>query len=249
MFTHGPRADLDVNVKVSPESVGAELVRIKRGGDVTYHGPGQLVGYPIVTRPEWRDGLRDVVAYVRLLEDVLIGALDGFGIEAQREPKYTGVWVGDEKIAAIPHWAASDVFDEQERAVLAYADCLTAGDGRTPLAVFDKLKTFWSDEQIFEFTYITTLYLQQTHGLPAWQAGLLILPLALPLTVLSPATARLTARFGPHVPMAIGAHIQLCGARAPPSGSKSIRDLIALNHSASGLPSRLARSTFENQSR
>ncbi len=43
-------------------------------------------------------------------------------------------------------------------AVLAYADCLTAGDGRTPLEVIDKLKTFWSDEEIFEFTYITTLY-------------------------------------------------------------------------------------------
>ena len=42
--------------------------------------------------------------------------------------------------------------------MLAYADCLTVGDGRTPIEVFDKLKTFWSDEQIFEFTYITTLY-------------------------------------------------------------------------------------------
>lgn len=66
--------------------------------------------------------------------------------------------VSDEKIAAVPHWTVSDVFNDQERAVLAYADCLTAGDGRTPLAVFEKLKTFWSDEQIFEFTYITTLY-------------------------------------------------------------------------------------------
>ena len=82
-------------------SVGAELVHADRGGDVTYHGPGQLVGYPIVTLPEWRDGLRDVVAYVRRLEDVLIDALADFGIEAHREPRYTGVWVGDEKIAAI----------------------------------------------------------------------------------------------------------------------------------------------------
>jgi alkylhydroperoxidase family enzyme len=69
-----------------------------------------------------------------------------------------GLGVSDEKIAAIPHWTVSDVFDDKERAVLAYADCLTAGDGRTPLAVFDKLKTFWGDEEIFEFTYITTLY-------------------------------------------------------------------------------------------
>jgi alkylhydroperoxidase family enzyme len=66
--------------------------------------------------------------------------------------------VPEEKIAAIPHWQVSDAFDEKERAVLAYADCLTAGDGRTPLAVIEKLKTFWSDLEIFEFTYITTLY-------------------------------------------------------------------------------------------
>jgi len=69
-----------------------------------------------------------------------------------------GLGVDDAKIAAIAHWQVSDLFDDQERAVLAYADCLTAGDGRTPVEVFDKLKTFWSDEQIFEFTYITTLY-------------------------------------------------------------------------------------------
>jgi alkylhydroperoxidase family enzyme len=69
-----------------------------------------------------------------------------------------GLGVSEEKIAAVPHWAVSDVFDDQERAVLAYADCLSQAGGRTPLAVFDKLKTFWSDEQIFEFTYITCLY-------------------------------------------------------------------------------------------
>jgi alkylhydroperoxidase family enzyme len=69
-----------------------------------------------------------------------------------------GLGVSEEKIAAIGHWAVSDAFDDRERAVLAYADCLTQADGRTPLEVFDKLKTFWSDEQIFEFTYITTLY-------------------------------------------------------------------------------------------
>ncbi len=100
VYTLGTTAD-PAHVLVPPASVGAELVHVDRGGDVTYHGPGQLVGYPIVTLPEWRDGLRDVVAYVRLLEDVLIGALAGFDIDARREARYPGVWVGDEKIAAV----------------------------------------------------------------------------------------------------------------------------------------------------
>ena len=72
-----------------------------RGGDVTYHGPGQLVGYPIVTLAPWRDGAPDVVAHVRRLEAALIDALAGFGIDAHREDGFSGVWVGDEKIAAI----------------------------------------------------------------------------------------------------------------------------------------------------
>jgi alkylhydroperoxidase family enzyme len=69
-----------------------------------------------------------------------------------------GLGVPDAKIAAIAHWQVSPVFDERERAVLAYADCLVEADGRTPPEVFEALKTFWSDEEIFEFTYITTLY-------------------------------------------------------------------------------------------
>ena len=51
VFTHGPRADLDTNVRCDPASVGADFVAVKRGGDITYHGPGQLVGYPIVSLP------------------------------------------------------------------------------------------------------------------------------------------------------------------------------------------------------
>ena len=68
-----------------------------------------------------------------------------------------GLGVSEEKIAAVPAWTVSDLFNEQERAVLAYADCLCQG-GRTPDQVFEALRTFWSDEQIFEFTYITCLY-------------------------------------------------------------------------------------------
>ena len=100
VYTLGTTAD-PAHVLVAPSAVGATLVSADRGGDVTYHGPGQLVGYPIVTLPEWRDGLRDVVAYVRRLEDTLIAVLAGFGVDAHREPRLTGVWVGSEKIAAI----------------------------------------------------------------------------------------------------------------------------------------------------
>ena len=100
VYTLGKSAD-PAHVLVPPASVGADLVRADRGGDVTYHGPGQLVGYPIVTLPEWRAGQRDVVAYVRRLEAVLIAALADLGVDARRDDGYTGVWVGDEKIAAI----------------------------------------------------------------------------------------------------------------------------------------------------
>jgi lipoic acid synthetase len=100
VYTLGTTAD-PAHVLVPPSTVGADLVVTDRGGDVTYHGPGQLVAYPIVTLPGWRDGLRDVVAYVRALEGVVIGALADFGIPAHREPRYPGVWVGDAKIAAV----------------------------------------------------------------------------------------------------------------------------------------------------
>ncbi|HEY5011968.1 MAG TPA: lipoyl(octanoyl) transferase LipB, partial [Acidimicrobiia bacterium] len=101
VYTLGSRADL-TNVLVSPESVGAALVRADRGGDVTYHGPGQLVGYPLISLAEWRAGQRDVVAYVRKLEAVIIAVLCDFGVDsASRIDGLTGVWVDDEKVAAI----------------------------------------------------------------------------------------------------------------------------------------------------
>jgi lipoic acid synthetase len=100
VYTLGSSAKAE-HVLCDPSSVGADLVEADRGGDVTYHGPGQLVGYPVVSLAEWRAGQRDVVAYVRRLEDVLIAALGDFGIVATRAEGYTGVWVGDEKIAAI----------------------------------------------------------------------------------------------------------------------------------------------------
>jgi lipoyl(octanoyl) transferase len=79
---------------------GIDLFETDRGGDVTYHGPGQIVGYPILDLREWR---RDVRAYFRGVEQSLIDALAVFGIAAGRvpEPGYEGVWVNGAKVAAI----------------------------------------------------------------------------------------------------------------------------------------------------
>jgi alkylhydroperoxidase family enzyme len=69
-----------------------------------------------------------------------------------------GLGVSEERIAAIPHWQVADCYSKEERAVLAYVDCLALSAGRTPDAVFDALKAFLSDEQILELTYIVCLY-------------------------------------------------------------------------------------------
>jgi lipoic acid synthetase len=102
VFTYGPRADLATNLRCDPAAVGAELVGIRRGGDITYHGPGQLVGYPIVTLPHGFDA----AAHVRNVEQLIIDALAAFGVTAGRLREYPGVWVDPEgpnprKICAI----------------------------------------------------------------------------------------------------------------------------------------------------
>ena len=70
-----------------------------------------------------------------------------------------GLGVSEDRIAAVPHWAASDRFTDVERAVLAYTDCLVYDHGRVPDALFATLREHLSDEEILELTYITTLYL------------------------------------------------------------------------------------------
>ena len=94
VFTLGRGAD--ERFVLNPAAI--PVYRVSRGGQVTYHGPGQLIGYPIV---KLEGAERDVIRYLRQLEQVLIEALAMLGIVAQQRPRLTGVWIGQEKIASI----------------------------------------------------------------------------------------------------------------------------------------------------
>ena len=103
-----------------------QLVDTGRGGDVTYHGPGQLIGYPILDlKPDRRDAHR----YLRDLEEILIRALRAFGLEGRREEGLTGVWVGERKIAAVgvrisSRWITSHGFALNVATDLSYFDTI-----------------------------------------------------------------------------------------------------------------------------
>jgi lipoyl(octanoyl) transferase len=77
---------------------GVELFEVERGGDVTFHGPGQLVGYPIIDLKQHR---RDLHWYLRQVEQLLIDALAPLSLQGERRPPHTGVWIGERKIASI----------------------------------------------------------------------------------------------------------------------------------------------------
>ena len=100
VYTLGKVANRD-HLLVSPQKLTEEkidLFEIDRGGDITYHGPGQIVGYPII---KLDDLYQDIHRYLRELEEVIIQTLKSYGVRGERHPKFTGVWVGNEKIAAI----------------------------------------------------------------------------------------------------------------------------------------------------
>ena len=100
VITLGRRAD-EAHILVSQEVLnreGIDVHRIERGGDATYHGPGQLVGYPILHLPSYHMGASD---YMHRLEEVIARTCVDYGLRTHRREKTIGVWVGDNKIAAL----------------------------------------------------------------------------------------------------------------------------------------------------
>lgn len=122
----GSRAE---HVLMPPGELEARRIdvhRTGRGGDVTYHGPGQLVGYPIL---DLKPDRRDLHAYLRSLEQVLVGALRTLGLDGRRDPAGTGVWVGGAKVAAIgirvsSGWITSHGFALNAEPDLSYFDAI-----------------------------------------------------------------------------------------------------------------------------
>jgi lipoyl(octanoyl) transferase len=120
-------------------SRGVEVFETDRGGDVTYHGPGQLVGYPIIDLTQHR---RDIAWYMRSLEEVFIRLAEDYGVRAGRLPGATGVWVGNEKLVAmgvhISRWVTSHGFALNVNTDLGYFEwivpCGLSAKGVTSLS-------------------------------------------------------------------------------------------------------------------
>tara|TARA_B100001250_G_scaffold43104_1_gene34010 strand:- start:29 stop:676 length:648 start_codon:yes stop_codon:yes gene_type:complete len=130
VYTLGKNANEDHLLQSRDESV--DVFKIERGGDITFHGPGQLVGYPILDLSNYK---KSVSWYMRALEQVLIDTLIEFKIIAQRNNGLTGVWVGEEKIAAlgvrISHWVTMHGFSLNVNPDLSFYD------GIIPCGIFD----------------------------------------------------------------------------------------------------------------
>jgi len=123
------------------EKRGVEVFEIERGGDVTFHGPGQLVGYPILDLRRHRE---DLHWYLRQLEAALIGALEKLGIQAGVNPGLTGVWTGGRKIASIgihvKQWVTFHGFALNVHTDLSYFDLIV------PCGIKDVIMTSVSRE-------------------------------------------------------------------------------------------------------
>jgi lipoyl(octanoyl) transferase len=131
------------------ERAGIEFHTSNRGGDITYHGPGQIVGYPIVDLREWK---RDVVAYVRTMEQVIIDAIGEFGMEAGRLSGCTGVWIDGKKVAAIgvhiSRWITSHGFALNHSTDLSYFQYIVPCGITNPVTSMRELGSTASREEV-----------------------------------------------------------------------------------------------------
>ena len=130
VYTLGKNANENHILQNSPRDV--KTYQIERGGDVTYHGPGQLVGYPIIDLHNYN---KSISCYMRSLEQLIIDTLAEFRVTAERKDGLTGVWVGDEKIAAlgvrVTRWITMHGFS------LNVAPDLTYYSGIIPCGIFE----------------------------------------------------------------------------------------------------------------
>jgi lipoyl(octanoyl) transferase len=128
---------------------GISFHQTDRGGDITYHGPGQLVGYPIVDLRDWK---RDVVGYVRAIEQVLIDTLAVFGIAGGRVAGMTGVWVDGRKIAAIgvhiSRWVTSHGFALNVNTDLSYFQYIVPCGLTKPVTSLAQLRAHASLDEV-----------------------------------------------------------------------------------------------------
>ena len=144
------------NVLASPPLLrekGVEIHESDRGGDVTYHGPGQIVAYPVMDLREWK---RDVGAFVRAIEQTLIDTLEEFGIQAFRIPKLTGVWtetaVGSAKVAAIgvhlSRWVSTHGWALNVTTDLSYFDLIVPCGLQKPVTSMERLGVVADPEDV-----------------------------------------------------------------------------------------------------
>jgi lipoyl(octanoyl) transferase len=140
------------NVLASPDLLRAKSIEVhesNRGGDVTYHGPGQIVAYPVIDLREWK---RDVSAFVRAIEQTLIDTLEEFGIQAFRISGLTGVWTGEAKIAAIgvhlSRWISTHGWALNVTTDLRYFDFIVPCGLKKPVTSMERLGVQADPEEV-----------------------------------------------------------------------------------------------------
>jgi lipoyl(octanoyl) transferase len=153
------------NLLASEEALrsgGIEFYPTDRGGDITYHGPGQIVGYPILDLREWK---RDVGLYLRAIEQMIIDALAEFSIHGIRVPGCTGVWVDGRKVAAIgvhiSRWVTSHGFALNHTTDLRYFQYIVPCGLTKPVTSMQELGSDANREQVL--AALSTSFAKQFH--------------------------------------------------------------------------------------